>query len=426
MMKQTRDVSGPTLVFANFASDLAVGLEASEVLDHWAKQAPRKMWLLRPGDVLLTPVPLSDAFQRYAAGLLDMPMEAAAVVAVPSLPGVCMAEAVSRAGLMEQVRELVRRRPGISLLPTALDSSSVAFARDLGVPVSPYGMTGPSQQALSITSLLNTKSGFRDVAATLGIRLPAGSICHHADLGPLVEHMVRDHGQVVLKPDRSAGGHGLMFLSAAQPQLPEAAPGLDGMWVVEERLDVAHSVSIQLCTTPRGTTAVYSGEMRTRDGSFTGYEAPLRGRAGTAAGELEHWGTKIGDYLARHGYAGPFSLDAVVTQDGTLFANESNVRRTATTTPHAMVTRLARTAGVDAPAWLLASRGSAKAHTFAQAVQRLEDCELAWTAERGEGVVFYADGPADGRSWRYAVISTSSDRLATLERRLAQTMTFEP
>lgn len=47
--------AGPLLVFAIFLSDLAVDLEKGRVLAQWAQQAPRKAWLLRAGDALVTP-----------------------------------------------------------------------------------------------------------------------------------------------------------------------------------------------------------------------------------------------------------------------------------------------------------------------------------------------------------------------------------
>jgi hypothetical protein len=56
-----------------------------------------------------------------------MPVEEVAVVRVPSVPGVRMAQAVSRAGLLETVR-WCGSGPG-SLLPTALDHSAVALAQ---------------------------------------------------------------------------------------------------------------------------------------------------------------------------------------------------------------------------------------------------------------------------------------------------------
>ncbi|MFF5426704.1 MULTISPECIES: hypothetical protein [unclassified Streptomyces] len=423
--REATEHAGPLLVHANFASDLAVGLRATAVLGQWAEQAPRTMWLLRPGDVLLTPVPLPGAFQEYAARLLGLSAGDVTVVPVPPCPGVPFAEAVERAGLLPAVRELVAARPGIALLPTALDESAAAFARDLGIPVTPYGREEPTPEALKATSQLNTKSGFRAAAAALGLRVPEGRVCRHAELDALVARMIRDHRAVVVKPDRSAGGHGLTFVRAAAPGQapgPLSLPPVDDTWVVEECVDVAHSLSTQAWTGPAGTAVLFSGEMRTRDGSFTGYEAPLRGPAAAARGELEEWARVFGTHLGRHGYAGPFSLDAVVTRRGVLHANESNVRRTATTTPHAMVTRLARAAGRDDPAWCMGRRRAPAPYTFEQAVRLLDDSGLGWSAGRGEGAVLYAGPPTDGRTWRHVTIAPTGPRLDALEERLTRVL----
>ncbi|MEU8699020.1 hypothetical protein AB0C61_15365 [Streptomyces sp. NPDC048680] len=47
----------PLVLLANFASPVSVSLKASEAVRRWSAQAPRKIWLARPGDVLVTPVP---------------------------------------------------------------------------------------------------------------------------------------------------------------------------------------------------------------------------------------------------------------------------------------------------------------------------------------------------------------------------------
>lgn len=75
--------TGPIVVFANFLSDLAVDLDEGEILTQWAQQAPRKAWLLGPGDVFVTPVPLSRAFLRYVYDLTGVPPESVAVIEVP-------------------------------------------------------------------------------------------------------------------------------------------------------------------------------------------------------------------------------------------------------------------------------------------------------------------------------------------------------
>ncbi|MFC4607557.1 peptide ligase PGM1-related protein [Streptomyces maoxianensis] len=419
----------PWIIYANFLSEVAVDLASHEVLEQWAAQAPRKIWLARPGDVLVSPVPLSLDFRRYAGELLGMPYDSVAVVTVPATPGVPMAEAVRRAGLMDELRALIAERAGAGLLPTALDVSSVALAAELEVPVVPYGPGAVGTGALDVTSRLNTKSGFRAAARDLGMRLPSGQVCRRDRLTRTVAELLARHERVVVKPDRSAGGHGVRFVSRAEHAAaswerdwPAGLVGVNGDWVVEQCLDVARSVSVQLEACPGSPRPMFSGEMRTCGGSFNGYVSPLADLPQDCANELGQWGLALGRHLAGQGYAGPYGLDAVLASDGRLYATESNVRRTATTTPHAMVGRLCRAAGLSSPAWLIANRRSRAAYGFADAVKLVRAAGLDWNTARKEGVVLYADVPADGVSWRYAVIGADHRRTADIEARLARVM----
>ncbi|MFD8195625.1 preATP grasp domain-containing protein [Streptomyces wuyuanensis] len=419
--------SAPLIIWANFFSDLAVDLPASGVLEHWAEQAPRKVWLMRPGDVLVTPVPPGPEFLAHACELLHVPDGSVTVVTVPRLPGTTMADAVERVGLTERLGALAAERQGARLLPVALDRATVALAARLGLRVAPYGPAGVTASAVDTAYRLNTKAGFRAVAGELGIRVPPGRVCPGGGLTTAVRAMLGRYGRVVVKPDRSAGGCGLTFLSRAGSALGPIDHGASGTWVVERCLDVARSVSVQLITRPGAATrVVHSGEMRTAAGSYTGYVSPLHGVARRTVRELERWGTALGAYLAARGYAGPYGLDAVVTADGTLYATESNVRRTATTTPQAMVERLARTAGFEDRAWLVASGRTPAARGFADTLRQLRAEGLAWSPGTGEGVVLYGDAPADGRSWRYAVIGPGPTRVAEIETALARALAFVP
>ncbi|MFD7027881.1 peptide ligase PGM1-related protein [Streptomyces sp. NPDC059917] len=421
--------TGPIVVFANFLSDVAVDLDEGQILTQWAQQAPRKAWLLRPGDIFVTPVPLGQEFLRYVCDLTGVPPESVAVIEVPPAGAVPLARAVRGAGLVEHIRALVRDR-GAALLPTALDASTIEFARDLGIAIHPYPTVGAAETALEVTMLLNTKAGFRETAGRLGMRLPAGRTCRRPRTEGVAREFLRDHEGVVVKPDRSAGGHGLRFVSrddlAGGASLPlDPVGGPDGMWVVEERLDVAESVSVQMEVTGSRTVALFSGAMRTVHGSFTGYASPLPASCVHAAGELEQWGTALGRHLAAHGYAGPFGLDALVATDGTVYASESNIRRTATTTPHSMVTRLAARSADAHPAWLVSKGRTRRPMDFAEGLARLSASRLAFDPERGEGVILYADAPPDGRSWRYAVMGTRTGDVEEQEAALAEVFGFE-
>ncbi|MGW6843552.1 preATP grasp domain-containing protein [Streptomyces sp. NPDC054958] len=420
---------GPIVVFANFLSDLAVDLDEGQILTQWARQAPRKAWLLRPGDVFVTPVPLGREFLRYVYELTGVPPESVAVVEVPPAGAVPLARAVREAGLVEYVRALAEDR-GAALLPTALDASAIAFARDIGITVHPYPTVEAAEAAVQVTMRLNTKTGFRETAARSGMRLPAGRMCRRPEAEGVARELLRDHERVVVKPDRSAGGHGMRFVSrddlrgGASLSL-DTVGGPEGLWVVEECLDVAESVSIQLEVRAGRTHALFSGAMRTVQGSFTGYASPLPPSCAHVAGELEEWGTSLGRHLADHGYSGPFGLDGLVDADGIAYASESNIRRTATTTPQAMVTRLTAGTAEPHPAWSVSTGRTRIPIDFETALFRLRASRLAFDPERGEGVVLYADAPPDGRSWRYAVIARSAGGVREREAALAQVFEFE-
>ncbi|MFE5860154.1 peptide ligase PGM1-related protein [Streptomyces virginiae] len=163
----------------------------------------------------------------------------------------------------------------------------------------------------------------------------------------------------------------------------------------------------------------------TAQGSFTGYSFPLPPSCAHMAGALEDWGTTLGRHLADHGYAGPFGLDALVDTVGVAYASESNIRRMATTTSHAMVTRLTAGWAPPPPAWSVAKGWARSPVDFEGALARLRVSLLAFDPDRGEGVVLYADAPPDGRSWRYAVTARSAGDVEEQETVLAEVLEFE-
>ncbi|MCX4513815.1 peptide ligase PGM1-related protein [Streptomyces sp. NBC_01619] len=415
----------PLIVYANFFSDVAVDLSAHEVLVRWARQAPREIWLTSPGDVLVTPTPLSDAFLRYVCGTLGMPYDSVTAVTVPQVPGATMADAVRRAGQTELLRALAARRPGVQLLPLALDTATVGLAEQLGVPIAPYGPSGAAAEALEVVYRLNTKTGFRALAEELGIRMPPGRVCDGRVLGPTADSMLDRYERVVAKPDRSAAGQGLMFLVRGDT-LPHPGDGPGGTWVVERWLDVARSVSVQMETLPStGPRVVFSGEMRTSHGAYAGYLSPLHGVAEASVAQLERWGTAVGKYLWARGYAGSYAIDGVVAADGTLYATESNVRRTATTTPGSMVRRLLPE-GLRGRTWLLGAGRSASTRTFDEATRLLRSEGLAWHAGRAEGAVLYEEATADDPVWRYALIGACRNRVDELESAVTRVLALDP
>ncbi|MFJ4857832.1 peptide ligase PGM1-related protein [Streptomyces sp. NPDC088730] len=409
---------GSLVILANFVSPLAADLREEQILRQWSEQAPRKLWLTRPGDVLISPVPLSDPFRRYVFHRLGIPDGSVTVVVVPDTPHVPMPEALAGHGLLEPLRALVGERPTARLLPTALDEAAVALAADLRIPVLPYEAGAPSAATLRAVAGMNTKSGFRTVARSLGLRLPRGRSCTGAELGRATGALLDAHERVVVKPDRSAGGHGLRFVTRSERCPAQPPPPPDSHWVVEEYVDHTAAVSAQGHISAGRVEVTYDGEMRMSGGSFAGYRSPLAGLSGPACGELTAWTRALGRKLALDGYRGAYSLDALSAHDGTLYALECNVRRTATTTAHALVSRLTG-AGRPMPAWATGTAVAAAPLSFDAAVARLTGAGLDFRPGDAEGVLLYTDRPAGGSGWRYTALATDHARLTELEAGLA-------
>ncbi|MFJ2104891.1 hypothetical protein ACIOHH_09865 [Streptomyces microflavus] len=260
-------------------------------------------------------------FRRYVFHLLGVPENSVDVITVPDTPYLPMAQALAEHNLLEPLRALVAERPTARLLPTALDEASAALATDLRIPAVPYETGIPSPGTLRAVAPMNTKSGFRTVAQSLGLRLPHGRASTGAELGQVTTALPASHQRVVLKTDRSADGHGLHFVSHGD-QPSHSPPPADSHWVVEEYVEHTRAISAQ------GHANGYpgGGGMRWRDA----HERRLMRRILLAPAGSAREGTRgadrldpaLGGHLAAEGYRGPGSLDLVCTQDGTLYALE--------------------------------------------------------------------------------------------------------
>ncbi|MEU3059389.1 peptide ligase PGM1-related protein [Streptomyces subrutilus] len=414
----------PLLIFANINNDTMMDRSMTELAQRAARQTPRKVWLARPGDVVVTPQPVSTELFGHACTVLGMRPSQISLVSPGSYSGRPLAESVRADGPWALLRRLVGERPRARLLPYAVDHPTMDCAEALGVPIEPYGADGISPSAWEAIERLNGKDGFRAVAREIGVPVPDGQVC--ADRRRLRRAVGELAGSpLVVKPLRAASGHGLLFLS--RTGTPRARARLDAYldayldehrgqpagWVVEQCIAPAHDVSVQVEVEREGPRAVYDGRMRIEDGSFHGYLSPLDAPAAVRA-ELADIGLRFGGYLADRGYLGPLSVDARLTGSGRLYAIETNVRRTGTTTMHQLVQRLTRHAAPPARTWLADSRAGAFRGPFGEALSRLRALGLAYDPGLGEGALLTNDTVrADGR-WNYLVMGAGRERVEEL------------
>ncbi|MFF0967069.1 preATP grasp domain-containing protein [Streptomyces sp. NPDC003703] len=420
----------PLLVFGNFVNELMVTVPVHRHADALVAVSPRKIWLTQPGDVLVTPRPMSGPLCDYACDLLGFSPSDVTLLDAPTDALATLTAAVRRNGLVERLRSEVRQRPGIRMQPFAQDRPAVEFAAEIGVPLEGYGPDGVPASAVAAAYRINTKPGFRQVAGDLGIRIADGLTCDTPEeLAAGLRKILTEKGAAVVKPARGSNGYGVGFWDAAD--LPELEAGLAAYlptvaeqppgWVVEERLGFARVVTVEMEVDEDGPRVLHVGEMRTPNGSFSGQVTPLVASS-SAVEELVESGLALGRHLHTEGYRGPFDIDGGITADDVLYSTESNVRRTGCTYLDLLVRRLLGTERAARTVWAADSRPGGVERDFAAGLARVRSAGLDFTPGAREGVVLTSDTLAFDGKWRYLVVAESHSRVDELESGLADVL----
>ncbi|BBC35375.1 hypothetical protein SGFS_066690 [Streptomyces graminofaciens] len=424
------DRAHPRMFFGNFVNELMVTVPTARHAKALVAVSPRKVWLTRPGDVVVLPTPPAEPLWEYATGLLGFSRSDVTAVAAPTDDLVTLTEAVRRAGLVDRLRELVAGAPGLRFQPFAMDRPALELAAEIGAPVDGYDGGRPSDETVEAVYRINTKPGFRAAAGELGIKVADGRVAQdRAGLLEAARETVTEYGGAVIKPVRGSNGYGVRFLSkedltgleaTVDAYLATVADQPTG-WLVEQRLDLARVVTVEMEATAEGPKVLHVGEMRTPNGSFSGQVTPIEENS-PAVDKLVADGMAFGGHLHRLGYRGPFDIDGGITTDGQLYTTESNLRRTGCTYLDLLVRRLLGTEKAADAVWLADSRAGGGTPDFATGLDLVRKAGLAFEPGGEQGVVLTADTLAFDGKWRYLILADSHRGVEELESRLAATL----
>lgn len=292
---------GALVILANFVSPPAVDLAEESVLRQWAEQAPRKLWLTRPGDVLITPVPFTAPFRRYVFHLPGEPENSVDVTTVPDTPYLPMAQALAEHNLLEPLRALVAERP------TASDRAGRSLRRPGHRPAHPrrplrnghpeprhvaggrpheHEVGVPHGRTVSRAAFA-TRPGLHRRGTRPGDHRAAGL----APTGGPQDGPVRRRPRPALRqpwrPAVTLAPRPLTVTGWWRSTWNTPAPSAPGGTPTATRVEVA-----------------FDGEMPMSGGSFAGYCSPLQDLPARAREELTDWTQTLGGHLAAEGYRG--------------------------------------------------------------------------------------------------------------------------
>jgi hypothetical protein len=424
----------PRVVFVNIVSELMIANAPADYARRMVVVTPRELYTCFPGDVLVLPCPVSDAFRNYCLGIIGVDPASVTIITTPEPSIAPLATHFSAPERLDALTAGLDGRKDYALDCFAADIPTVELSRVSGVPMCGYDGQ-PPVSAVALYHFINTKSGFKQIARELGLPVLESRYCTTYDsvlaaVGPDVMGTVRFN----MKPNRGSNGYGhfrldltatagdgveaqirdLLFRMSDQP------PGI----MVEPFVSFVDSPSTELHVAPSGPMLTYTCSMRVPGGAFTGMLTPPAEEHAWMREQLEFCGRKYGEYLHEHGVYGFCDVDAGIASDGSLFLTESNLRRTGGTYLDILMRRLAGENYLATHAWLADSHRLSNTLSFEDAVGTLESKGLAYSPGERKGVILTADTLAlDGRL-RYLCVGRSIPEALELEARVNRSFGF--
>ncbi|WP_062205657.1 peptide ligase PGM1-related protein [Streptomyces sp. NBRC 109706] len=401
----------------------------------------RLVWLMEPGDLLVSPQPISDAFLAYASRLRGVPVTSADIIVPP--PGdfgedVLTADRLRRARFTDELRVAVASRGLDHIVPYCYDQIIASLARDLGI--------GSHDASVAFceaggADLLNRKTVFRALCGGAGVPVAEGLVTRSVgEATDFVASFVDAGRSVIVKQDAHQGGHGNEILTpsadtvqlgaavltvvadrqAAEKRLVEQWPrfssnGRDPV-VIEHYLQDAISLGCEVDLAGEGAVMRHTAEMRMTP-VFDGLLIPPSSISAECDAEFSRYALELAGVVHAMGYRGLINIDGVAADDRrTVVLNEFNGRLGGSTHLH----RIGRTLLGDD--YLrrrhLISNNDLKVDSFPGAVAALERAGLAFDPERGEGVILTCDHTAQSGALEYCAVGADAATVGDQERRL--------
>lgn len=431
-MKDRLDIRAPRIVFGNTINELMLAVPTVAHSESLFAASTRKLWLMDAGDMLVTPRLVSREYAEYVLEFLQLNLDQLELVTTSGAQTSFLANDIEESPRVFSVlSRFCESRHNPELLCYALDSPTLSLAMRLGIRPSGYSRI-PDARVMQTIYQLNTKSGFRNVAQQLSLPIPEGESCAGmTELKATVLRLLRHNERVIIKLDRSSSAYAHTVVAREErlngvvefmERQREKCQNQPQRFVVETHLPVAASPSIELTVTEAGVDTNYFCVQRYRNQQFCGMVADPRQIPLDFLIAMKAAGERLGSYLHDNGYRGVFDLDAVLTTDGNLVFTETNVRRTAGTFVHELMSRLAGSNYSADRVWIADNITADAICGFDAGRSAIRAAGLEYNPKRRKGVLLTSDGICHDRKWRYLVVAESGTEGEEIETILVSTL----
>lgn len=431
----------PALVLGNSRTEEMVGeLAALTGLERQLGgcAALRSLWFTQSGDVVVLPYPPRDEYLTYVTDLTHTDPGSLTVLVPP--PGVLGADLLTPdrtadPGFRKQAQAAVRERGVDRVLAVYKDVPIAQFAVAVGL-----ALPGHAFAAQGGDAIVNSKAAFRALAAGAGVPIAQGlATTRKIEAQAAITELLAAGHSVMVKQEYQSGGFGNEILSpvagvrlAGAPAavvLPDSAAVADYLeqrWegltvggslklIIEQYLPDCATVYAEYLICDEGPELSGTGEILMEPVAI-GEIVPAQALTPASRTFLVESGLRLCRSLHAMGYRGYLSADAVLTPAGDIVFTETNGRISGSTHLHISIGARVLDAAHRGRRVLLQLSGWA-VPSFAAAVERLRDADLAFDRETGVGVVLVSDLMPDG-TLSYCVVAENLESARALDRRL--------
>ncbi|KXK63665.1 hypothetical protein AWW66_01485 [Micromonospora rosaria] len=419
---------------AEMVGDLAALTPAQRRGGGWIAQ--RMLWFARDGDVLVLPFAPPPEYLSYVTGLTGTDPASLTVVVPPpgSLgPDILTPDRLTDPGFLARLRDALGDRPPHGILAVYKDLPVTGLARALAAEAA---LPGYAFSAQAGDALVNSKAGFRALAAGAGVPIAPGTVVTRPEqaLETITDLFDQGHS-VMVKLEFNGGGFGNEILSRTGGITPAGAPRvvvlpdrpalrayLEQRW---EWLTAGHAHRLVVERFFPDSTTVYAEYLITDDSAHligvgellmepvaVGAVLPAQTIDARTRADLLDGAARLAESLRVLGYRGVVSADAIHTPDGPVLFTETNCRLTGSTHVHLVLHGRVVDAAHAADRVFLERDGWA-VPSFTAALERLAAAGLGYDPASRTGVVVTSNEvDADGT---VACCAIATD-LATAER----------
>jgi hypothetical protein len=397
------------------------------------KSVGRCSWFAERGDIIISPIPIEGDFFRYLGDVLGFDPGSVSVFVQDRLRTDALA---LTADDYSKLQSVIAGSDSWTILPCFWTPDAAEFASRLGIG-DPVALAFAAQRG---TELFNRKRHFRQLAAGMSLPIPEGTIATSAiEVAKAIDTYLPVTGTVIVKKDNAAGGIGNITVTngpvSALPGARETRPAGDvsrlaaSLWeeltdtlgqavIIEAYYSASHCFYFEYFIGDDGRPRfLCSGDVRFREDDkaelvWVGLDLPTEVPHFSCANALTY-SAQFAALAAQIGCRGHINIDAIVTSEGELLFNESNVRWGGGSSLLSLSERLLGPRFADNHS--IAFVRDVKSPPRPEALRILNDSRLHFSPASREGMVILACDEHESDTMECVIIGASRSRVRELE-----------